>query len=235
MNMKKYSILFMLHTVIKFGGGKFMKKIFILFYSVCFIFIGYSTDLSLAEDDIEALERKLEYLKAKEKLDIELKIIKAKIIELNAEYADVITDSAKKSVESGAGSSSTVASETETSAEPKTEPEVETSSTSIPDNQEWEYYKLSAGNCSGWKPYEIKINSDGSFYFKGINKRDNNWTAIYTGNLIESIGEAKTPVTSQKMTKFNAVQEGNDWAIKLRMKWPGGGCQIKFKLRVKEL
>ena len=72
-----------------------MRNIFILLYSVFFIFIGYSTDLSLAEDDIEALERKLEYLKAKEKLDIEFKIIKAKIKELNTEYADVITDSEK--------------------------------------------------------------------------------------------------------------------------------------------
>ena len=211
-----------------------MKKIFILFYSVFFIFIGYNTDLSLAEDDIEALERKLEYLKSKEKLDIELKIITAKIKELNEKYADVISDSGNKSVESDSGSSSTAAVEPETSAEPKAEPEVETSSTSIPDNQEWEYYKLSTSQCNGWKPYEIKINSDGSFYFKGINKRDNNWTAIYTGNLIESIGEAETPVSSQKMARFESVQEGNDWAIKLRMRWPGGGCGIKFKLRVKQ-
>jgi len=211
-----------------------MRNIFILLYSVFFIFIGYSTDLSLAEDDIEALERKLEYLKAKEKLDIEFKIIKAKIKELNAEYADVITDSGKKSVESDSGSSSTVAAEPETSAEPKAEPEVETSSTSIPDNQEWEYYKLSAGTCGAWKPKQIKINSDGSFYFKGINRADNNWTAIYTGNLIENIGEAKTPQPNQKMVKFNAVQEGNDWAIKLSMRFSGGGCQIKFKLRVKQ-
>ena len=211
-----------------------MRGILILLYSVFFIFIGYNSNLSLAEDDIQTLERKLEYLKAKEKLDIEFKIIKAKIKELNTEYADVITDSGKKSAESDSGSSSTVATEPETTSEPKAEPEVETSSTSIPDNQEWEYYKLSAGSCNGWKPNEIKINSDGSFYFKGINRRDNNWTAIYTGNLIESIGEAKTPVTSQKMTKFNSVQEGNDWAIKLRMKFPGGSCEIKFKLRVKQ-
>ena len=199
-----------------------MKSILIVLYSVFFIFIGFNSDLALAEDDIQSLERKLEYLKAKEKLDIEFKIIKAKIKELNEKYADVISNSGNKSAASDSSSSSSVAAE------------AETSSASVPDNQEWEYYKLSAGQCNGWKPYEIKINSDGSFYFKGINKLDNNWTAIYTGNLIESTGEAKTPVSSQKMSKFESVQEGNDWAIKLGMRWPGGGCGIKFKLRVKQ-
>ena len=114
-----------------------MRGILILLYSVFFIFIGYNSNLSLAEDDIQTLERKLEYLKAKEKLDIEFKIIKAKINELNAKYADVISDSGKKSAASDSGSSSTVAAEPETSSEPKAEPEVETSSTSVPDNQEW--------------------------------------------------------------------------------------------------
>jgi hypothetical protein len=214
-------------------GGNIMKSILILLYSVFFIFIGSNSYLSLAEDDIQTLERKLEYLKAKEKLDIEFKIIKAKINELNEKYADVISDSGNKSATSDSSSSSTVASEPETNSETKAEPEVETSSTSVPDNQEWEYYDLSVSSCMGWKPYEIKINSDGSFYFKGINKRNNNWTAIYTGNLIESIGEAETP-NREKMKRFNAVQEGNDWAINFRMQWPGGGCKIKFKLRVKQ-
>ena len=211
-----------------------MRNIFILLYSVFFIFIGYSTDLSLAEDDIEALERKLEYLKSKEKLDIELKIITAKIKELNEKYADVISDSGNKSVESDSGSSSTAAVEPETSAEPKAEPEVETSSTSIPDNQEWEYSKLSVGICTGWKPKKVEISSDGSFTFWGINKR-NPWEGKYTGNLLKNEAEFhNTPRAREKLKKFNAVQEGNDWAIKLRMGWPGGGCNMKFKLRVKQ-
>ena len=211
-----------------------MRGILILLYSVFFIFIGYNSDLSLAEDDIQTLERKLEYLKAKEKLDIEFKIIKAKINELNAKYADVISDSGNKSAASDSGSSSTVAAEPETSSEPKTEPEVETSSTSIPDNQEWEYYKLSSGTCVGWKPKKWEISSDGSFTFWGINKQ-NPWEGKYTGNLLKNEAEFhNTPRAREKLKKFNAVQEGNDWAIKLRMGWPGGSCQIKFKLRVKQ-
>lgn len=171
-------------------------------------------------------------MKAKEKLDIEFKIIKAKINELNAKYADVISDSGKKSAASDSGSSSTVAAEPETSSEPKAEPKVETSSTAIPDNQEWEYYKLSAGVCSGWAPKKWEISSDGSFTFWGINISDH-WKAKYTGNLLENTAEVDPP-KREKMPKFNAVQEGNDWAIKLTMQWPGGGCDIKFKLRVKQ-
>tara|TARA_Y100000588_G_scaffold388547_1_gene488979 strand:+ start:1249 stop:1680 length:432 start_codon:yes stop_codon:yes gene_type:complete len=41
-------------------------------------------------DEIEELERKLEYYKERKVLDLELKIIKAKIEELEAEYSDVI-------------------------------------------------------------------------------------------------------------------------------------------------
>ena len=50
-----------------FLGGNVMKSILILLYSVFFIFIGYNSNFSLAEDDIQALERKLEYLKSKER------------------------------------------------------------------------------------------------------------------------------------------------------------------------
>ena len=204
-----------------------MRGILILLYSVFFIFIGYNSDLSLAEDDIQTLERKLEYLKAKEKLDIEFKIIKAKINELNAKYADVISDSGKKSAASDSGSSSTVAAEPETSSEPKAEPEVETSSTSIPDNQEWEYYELREG-CDGWKPKKWEISSDTSFTFWGINDR-HHWKGKYTGNLLANEAEIhNTPLVRDKLKKFNAVQEGNDWAIKLRMEWPGGGLQYKI-------
>ena len=40
-------------------------------------------------DEIEALERKLEYLRAKKELDLEFKIIKTKLEKLNQDYSDV--------------------------------------------------------------------------------------------------------------------------------------------------
>ena len=39
--------------------------------------------------DIKELERKLEYLKEKQKLDAELQLIQAKLKELNKKYSDV--------------------------------------------------------------------------------------------------------------------------------------------------
>ena len=41
-------------------------------------------------DEIEMLERKIEYLKAKKDLDLQLEIIKAKLKELDENYSDIL-------------------------------------------------------------------------------------------------------------------------------------------------
>ena len=59
---------------------------------------GVSMEVSEAHaDEIELLERKLEYLKAKQQLDLELDIVTAKIEKLNSEYSDIIESAASPS------------------------------------------------------------------------------------------------------------------------------------------
>ena len=102
----------------------------------------------------------------------------------------------------------------------------------IPGNKTWESYDIKAGRCSGIELKKIKIEADGNFFIKIVNKHDG-WTGYLSGNLLNSTAKNKTP-KGERMSKFKAVRVNNDWALSYRMSWSGGGCDIKYKLKIKD-
>ncbi len=64
-----------------------------IIFALFVVFVGCSLMLPTLTgpyaDEIELLERKLEYLKVKQALDLELKIVKAKLKKLSQDYSDV--------------------------------------------------------------------------------------------------------------------------------------------------
>ena len=83
-----------------------------LTFSSCFVVLPALENITQA-GEIEFLERKLEYLKAKRELDLELEIIKAKLQKLNQNYSDVVDAEAAVSA-----SSTSEATETSEPTEP---------------------------------------------------------------------------------------------------------------------
>ena len=74
---------------------------FVIFltFSSCFLALPALENVTQA-DEIELLERKLEYLRAKKELDLELEIVKAKLQKLNQDYSDVVDTKAAVSASS---------------------------------------------------------------------------------------------------------------------------------------
>ena len=74
---------------------------FVIFltFSSCFLALPALENVTQA-DEIELLERKLEYLRAKKELDLELEIVKAKLQKLNQNYSDVVDAEAAVSASS---------------------------------------------------------------------------------------------------------------------------------------
>ena len=87
---------------------------FVIFltFSSCFVVLPALENVTQA-DEIELLERKLEYLRAKKELDLELAIVKAKLQKLNQDYSDIVDTKAAVSA-----SSTSEAPETSEPAEP---------------------------------------------------------------------------------------------------------------------
>jgi len=88
---------------------------FVIFltFSSCFLALPALENVTQA-DEIELLERKLEYLRAKKELDLELEIVKAKLQKLNQDYSDVVDTKTAVSA-----SSPSEAPETSEPAEPE--------------------------------------------------------------------------------------------------------------------
>ena len=66
-----------------------ISLVIFLTFSRCFLALPALENVTQA-DEIELLERKLEYLRAKKELDLELEIVKAKLQKLNQDYSVVI-------------------------------------------------------------------------------------------------------------------------------------------------
>ena len=143
-----------------------------LTFSSCFLALPALENVTQA-DDIELLERKLEYLKAKKELDLELKIVKAKLQKLNQDYSDVVD-------------TKTAVSASSTSETPETEKfdeivEVDPD----PIGRTWDATELK-GRCvdrHGNKLTEstIQVNADSSFSYKVTNREG--WKGTFIGNL----------------------------------------------------
>ncbi len=187
---------------------------------------GVSMEVSEAHaDEIELLERKLEYLKAKQQLDLELDIVTAKIEKLNSEYSDIIESAASPSTT--AESAPTTVENTE-HQEPSPEQSVE---------REWSVTELDAGRCYGWKVVGLQIANDGTFSMKAKNVNDG-WWGEYEGNLEQQEARVtkdgsytqENSSLSTTLAEFQSVKKDGVWLVELKHVWPGGGCKIEFHI-----
>jgi hypothetical protein len=132
---------------------------FVIFltFSSCFLALPALENVTQA-DEIELLERKLEYLRAKKELDLELEIVKAKLQKLNQDYSDVIV------AEPAASESSTSeAPETSEPAEPAKVEEVPAKvASSKGADREW-VAETAYCYVNPQKFTDIKIDEDGTF------------------------------------------------------------------------
>ena len=174
---------------------------------------GVSMEVSEAHaDEIELLERKLEYLKAKQQLDLELDIVTAKIEKLNSEYSDII--------ESAAAESAPTTVENTEHQEPAPEQSVE---------REWSVTEVDAGRCYGWKVVGLQIANDGTFSMKAKNVSDG-WWGEYDGNLAQQEARVTKDRDGSSVAEFQSVKKDGVWLVELKKKWPGGGCKIEFHI-----
>jgi hypothetical protein len=173
-------------------------------------------------DEIELLERKLEYLRAKKELDLELEIVKAKLQKLNQDYSDVVDTKVAVSA-----SSTSEVPETSEPTEPAKVEEAPAKVASSKDaDREWVATDIKTRVCKGWTAYNIKIDEDGTFSFDAQNP-NNGWRGHYKGNLRES--SAKFKGKAGWLDGFEAEQANGAWKVKIKMAWGGGGCNIKVR------
>ena len=151
---------------------RYISFVIFLTFSSCFIVLPALENVTQA-DEIELLERKLEYLRAKKELDLELEIVKAKLQKLNQDYSDVVD--AKTAV---SASSTSEASETD---EPEATVEVDLD----PIGRTWNVTDLKGRCVKEWgnklTESTIQVNPDSSFSYKVTNR--GGWRGKYTGNL----------------------------------------------------
>ena len=116
-------------------------------------------------DEIELLERKLEYLRAKKELDLELEIVKAKLQKLNQDYSDVVDTKAAVSASSTSEAPETTSEAPETS-EPTEPAKVEEAPTEVASSKgadrEW-VAETAYCYVNPQKFTDIKIDEDGTF------------------------------------------------------------------------
>ena len=137
---------------------------FVIFltFSSCFVVLPALENVTQA-DEIELLERKLEYLRAKKELDLELEIVKAKLQKLNQDYSDVVD------TKTAVSASST--SESPETSEPSAPAKVEEAPTEAAQgaDHEWVATDIKTRVCRGWTAYNIKTDEDGTFSFDARN------------------------------------------------------------------
>jgi type IV secretory pathway VirB9-like protein len=176
-------------------------------------------------DEIELLERKLEYLRAKKELDLELEIVKAKLQKLNQDYSDVVDTKAAVSA-----SSTSEAPETSEPTEPvKVEEAPAKVASSKGADREWvaeyTYCQLQKQEFK-----DIKIDEDGTFSWNQFDgKKPNGWLAFLKGNLKHNEAEVVKDKSrnTARLKSIKAEQDGEAWNVTINWGWPGGGCRVK--------
>ena len=83
----------------------------------------------------------------------------------------------------------------------------------------------------GWRMRKgtPEVSADGTFSFDAYNPQDG-WRCHYDGNLVDSTATSSSCLNNAKVHDFESVKAGENWDIKLKMKWPGGSCRISFTL-----
>tara|TARA_Y100001970_G_scaffold294373_1_gene452176 strand:+ start:83704 stop:84276 length:573 start_codon:yes stop_codon:yes gene_type:complete len=161
-------------------------------------------------DEIEMLERKIEYLKAKKDLDLQLEIIKAKLKELDENYSDILLS---------------VKLENKTEQEKKKN---ESSKSGVVEKRDWIVKGINAGRCQGWRVEKFHLNEDGAFKLLAKNPRGA-WTGDYEGNFLSQEATVKAS-GGERVGSFEATDKGGIWHVVFNMAWSGGGCEIKFRV-----
>ena len=200
---------------------------FVIFltFSSCFLALPALENVTQA-DEIELLERKLEYLRAKKELDLELEIVKAKLQKLDQDYSDVVDTKAAASA-----SSTSEAPETSEPAEPaKVEEAPAKVASSKGADHEWVAEKAYCKIIKqGFK--DIKIDEDGAFSLIQYNyKNPQSWHAFVKGNLKYNEAEKVTDKSNSPITTLKGIkaeQDGEAWNFTITWHWSGGNCDIK--------
>ena len=174
-------------------------------------------------DEIELLERKLEYLRAKKELDLELEIVKAKLQKLNQDYSDVVDTKAAVSV-------SSTSEAPETSEPVKVEEAPAKVASSKGAEHEWvATYGYCNVNKSVFK--DIKVDEDGTFSLIQVaDPEPKVFHAFIKGNLRRNEAEMvkdKSDTHGDRIRSIKAEQDGEAWNVTIRWKRSGGGCDLK--------
>ena len=202
---------------------KYLKKLIVSMLAV--VFIGLTTYQNLSRaDEISDLKRKLEYLEAKKILETELQLLeaqtknkKAEIQKLTSDYEDVL----------GADMEGEGAAQID---EVEPELEIEEVTTVKSETRVWKAANVRAP-C-GWRMRKetLEVSADGTFSFDAFNPTGGSWRCHYDGNLVDNTATSSSCGNNAKLDEFESVRTGENWDIKLKMKWPGGTCKISFTL-----
>ena len=207
---------------------------FVMFltFSSCFVVLPALESVTQA-DEIELLERKLEYLRAKKELDLELEIVKAKIQKLDQDYSDVVDTKAAVSASSTSEAPETTSEAPETS-EPTEPAKVEEAPAKVASSKgadrEW---VAEFGYCNATKEgfKDIKIDEDGTFSLTTFDaKKPKSWYASVKGNLKHNeveLVEGGFSHPQQQQPRIKAEQDGEAWNFTLTWRGHGWSCDIK--------
>ena len=198
---------------------------FVIFltFSSCFVVLPALENITQA-GEIEFLERKLEYLRAKKELDLELEIVKAKLQKLNQDYSDVVD------TKTAVSASST--SESPETSEPSAPAKVEEAPTKAAQGADHEWV-ATYGYCGihkeGFK--DIKIDEDGAFsLIMFYEPNPNEWDAFIKGNLRRNEAEMvkdKSNTQGDILGSIKAEQDGEAWKLTITLLGGGGRCYVK--------
>ena len=194
---------------------------FVIFltFSSCFLALPALENVTQAEE-IELLERKLEYLRAKKELDLELEIVKAKLQKLNQDYSDVVD--AKTAVSASSPSEASETDEPEATVEDEPEPVGRTWSVTDLKGTCVEKHKLKLDENT------IQVNPDSSFSFSAYVTRDR-WKGRYTGNLENNKLKMRSN-TGSWLGDHKIEKDGKQWTFKIENAWTSDSCHYEFRL-----
>ena len=194
-----------------------LKNITITVILFTFLIIsGHSFAIQVKADEIESLERKLEYLKAKKELDLELKIIQKKLDKLNQDYSDIITTKSNN------------ISDSQSATKPKNN-NIKDTQPNISEKHQWAVKSIRAGMCRGWKVDKFQLNKDGSFILNASNPLDGGWKGYYEGNFVTQKAGGK--FGGARIASFKSNKKDSVWHVQINMGFAGGGgCSITFQV-----